>query len=61
MAKLSNILKAGKTEKYSVRKHNICKLCGRSRAYIRRFGTCRLCFRELANKGELPGVVKASW
>jgi len=31
------------------------------RAYIRIFGLCRLCFRELANKGELPGVTKASW
>ena len=38
-----------------------CKLCGRPRAYIRRFEMCRLCFRELALKGEVPGVVKASW
>ncbi|PJA22548.1 30S ribosomal protein S14, partial [Candidatus Beckwithbacteria bacterium CG_4_10_14_0_2_um_filter_47_25] len=36
-------------------------LCGRPRGYIRWFGLCRLCFRELAAKGELPGVTKASW
>ena len=29
--------------------------------YLRRYGMCRLCFRELAHKGEIPGVVKASW
>lgn len=50
-----------KTEKYAVRVHNRCSLCGRSRAYMRRFGICRLCFRELAHKGELPGVVRATW
>lgn len=61
MAKKSNIARASKKLRYQVRYHNTCKLCGRSRAYLRRFGLCRLCFRELANKGELPGVVKASW
>ena len=33
----------------------------RPRAYYRKFGLCRVCLRELANKGELPGVTKASW
>ncbi|HZZ98525.1 MAG TPA: type Z 30S ribosomal protein S14, partial [Candidatus Saccharimonadia bacterium] len=33
----------------------------RSRGYIRMFGICRLCFRQLAAKGELPGVTKASF
>lgn len=61
MAKVSNINRATKKLKYKIQNHNICKLCGRSRWYIRRFGLCRLCFRELAYKGELPGVVKASW
>lgn len=61
MAKKSNIAKAKKKQKYSVRNKNICNLCGRSRAYMRRFGICRLCFRELALKGELPGVLKATW
>ncbi|MCJ7829709.1 type Z 30S ribosomal protein S14 [Patescibacteria group bacterium] len=61
MAKVSKIIKSKKKPKYKTRKHNRCQLCGRSRAYIRLFGLCRLCFRELANKGELPGVTKASW
>lgn len=61
MAKLSKIVKNQKKPKYKTRKHNRCKLCGRPRAYIRLFGLCRLCFRELANKGELPGVTKSSW
>lgn len=47
--------------KYDVRVRNRCKKCGRPRAYIRRFGLCRICFRELALKGEIPGVVKSSW
>lgn len=47
--------------KYQVRYRNRCKLCGRGRGYMRKFGICRLCFRELALKGEIPGVRKASW
>jgi len=34
---------------------------GRPHAYMRKFGLSRLKFRELAHKGELPGVKKASW
>jgi small subunit ribosomal protein S14 len=47
--------------KYAIRTHNRCRICGRSRGYYRKFDMCRLCFRELAHKGEIPGVVKASW
>lgn len=47
--------------KFSSRQKNRCQLCGRPKGYIRMFGLCRLCFRELAHKGELPGVTKASW
>ncbi|MCJ7793252.1 MAG: type Z 30S ribosomal protein S14 [Candidatus Marinimicrobia bacterium] len=61
MAKKSKIIKDQKKPKFSSRRHNRCRLCGRPRGYIRLFGLCRLCFRELAHKGELPGVVKASW
>lgn len=61
MAKVSNIVASKREPKYKVQKKNRCQLCGRPRAYIRRFGICRLCFRELAHKGDLPGVVKASW
>ncbi|MEK9143589.1 MAG: type Z 30S ribosomal protein S14 [Patescibacteria group bacterium] len=61
MAKTSDVVKFYKKQKFAVRARNRCGLCGRSRAYMRLFGICRLCFRELAHKGELPGVVKASW
>jgi len=61
MAKKSLIAKAKRKPKFKVRAYNRCPLCGRSRAYIRRFGMCRLCFRKMALKGEMPGVVKASW
>ena len=40
---------------------NLFNLCGRPRGYIRRFGLCRICFRELALKGQIPGVRKSSW
>ncbi|MDO8551594.1 MAG: type Z 30S ribosomal protein S14 [bacterium] len=60
MAKTSKIVKQ-KNLKYVNRYRNRCQLCGRPRGYIRQFGLCRLCFRELAHKGELPGVKKASW
>lgn len=61
MAKISQVVRNQKKLKYSNRKRNRCLICGRPRAYMRQFGICRLCFRELANKGELPGVTKASW
>lgn len=44
----------------STRGENRCKITGRPRGYMRYFGLSRLTFRELALKGELPGVVKAS-
>jgi small subunit ribosomal protein S14 len=50
-----------KQPKFSTRKHNRCKICGRPRAYLRKFGICRLCFRGLALRGEIPGVSKSSW
>ncbi|MEK7534213.1 MAG: type Z 30S ribosomal protein S14 [Patescibacteria group bacterium] len=61
MAKVSSIVKFKRKQKYKVRQRNRCNLCGRARSYMGRFGLCRLCFRELAIKGELPGVTKASW
>ena len=44
-----------------VRLHNRCKLTGRPKGYIRQFGLSRVMFREMANKGLIPGVTKASW
>lgn len=61
MAKTSLIAKANRGSKFKVRNYSRCRLCGRARAYYRKFGMCRLCFRKLAQHGEIPGVVKASW
>lgn len=61
MAKKSLIAKAQRTPKYPVRAYHRCRLCGRPRAYLRKFGMCRICFRSLALKGDIPGVIKASW
>lgn len=61
MAKKSMIIKAQRSPKFSTRRVNRCKVCGRSRGYIRRFNMCRVCFRKLAHEGEIPGVTKASW
>lgn len=61
MAKKSLIAKAKREPKYNVRKYNRCPLCGRPRGYLRKFDMCRICFRNLALKGEIPGVVKSSW
>jgi small subunit ribosomal protein S14 len=60
MAKKSMIVRE-KRRKYKVRVRNRCERCGRPRGYMRRFRLCRICFRELANKGMIPGVVKSSW
>jgi small subunit ribosomal protein S14 len=61
MAKKSLRAKAKRKNKFRVREYNRCPLCGRSRAYFRKFAMCRLCFRKLAHRGDLPGLVKASW
>ncbi len=61
MAKKSMIAKAKRPAKFSSRKYNRCPLCGRPRAFLRNFNMCRICFRALALKGEIPGVMKASW
>jgi small subunit ribosomal protein S14 len=60
MARNVQILKSKQTPKFSTRKVNRCSICGRRHAYIGFFGLCRICLRELANKGELPGVVKSN-
>ena len=61
LAKKSMILKQQAEPKFSSRRYNRCKICGRPHAYLRDYGVCRICFRELAYKGQIPGVRKASW
>lgn len=61
MAKKSVIARAEKKPKFSTRKVNRCWKCGRKHGYMRDFGLCRICFRELANRGDIPGVRRSSW
>jgi small subunit ribosomal protein S14 len=43
------------------RKHNRCRVTGRPHGYYRKFGLCRNKLREAAMRGDVPGLVKASW
>lgn len=61
MARASQWAKLNRPPKFSTRAVRRCQVCGRARAVYRDFGLCRLCVRQLALKGELPGVTKASW
>ena len=61
MAKKSLIYKSKRKPKFPTRGYNRCFNCGRSAGFMRKFGLCRICFREMALKGEIPGVTKASW
>ncbi|MBI2122167.1 MAG: type Z 30S ribosomal protein S14 [Candidatus Sungbacteria bacterium] len=61
MAKQSVIARALKKPKYKSRLVRRCFRCGRKRGYMRAFDACRICFREMANRGEIPGIKKSSW
>ena len=61
MAKKAMINKQRKAQKYSTREYTRCTICGRPHAVLRKYGICRIFFRELAYKGEIPGVRKSSW
>ncbi|PIW92817.1 MAG: type Z 30S ribosomal protein S14 [Candidatus Nealsonbacteria bacterium CG_4_8_14_3_um_filter_34_13] len=61
MAKKSQIAKSKKVPKFPTRTTPRCFRCGRKRGYMRKFGLCRICFREMVNKGEIPGIKKSSW
>jgi small subunit ribosomal protein S14 len=61
VAKKSLIAKAKRRQKFKARQYNRCQFCGRARGYLRKFGMCRVCFREMASRGLIPGVTKASW
>jgi len=43
------------------RLHNRCEITGRPRGFLRKFKMSRIAFRELAHKGQIPGVKKSSW
>lgn len=61
MAKISMINKQRKGSKFPTRNYTRCTVCGRPHAVLKKYGLCRICFRELAYKGQIPGVRKASW
>jgi len=61
MATEAHIAKSKRRPKYSTRIVRRCWRCGRNRSYLRDFDLCRICFRELADKGEIPGITKSSW
>ena len=61
MAKKSMIVKANRKQKFKVREYTRCERCGRPHSVYSKFHLCRVCLRELAYKGEIPGMKKASW
>ena len=61
MATYAAMAKMRKALKFKVRHRNRCRLCGRPRGFYRDFGLCRICFRNMALRGEIPGVTKSSW
>lgn len=61
MATTARWAKLERKPKFKIRQRNRCRRCGRPRGYLRKFKLCRICFRQLALRGEIPGVIKASW
>lgn len=61
MPKKSLIEKAKRKPKFAVRAYTRCTVCGRARGVFRKFGLCRICLREMAHRGLIPGMTKASW
>ena len=61
MAKTSMKVKASRPQKFNVREYTRCQRCGRPHAVLKKYGICRICFRELAYKGQIPGIKKSSW
>ena len=61
MAKTSMKIKQQREPKFSTQAYTRCNICGRPHSVLRKYGICRVCFRELAYKGQIPGVKKASW
>ncbi|MGC5627364.1 type Z 30S ribosomal protein S14 [Georgenia sp. Z1344] len=61
MAKTALKQKASRAPKFKVRGYTRCQRCGRPHSVYRKFGLCRVCLREMALRGQLPGVTKSSW
>ncbi|GAB6932370.1 MAG TPA: type Z 30S ribosomal protein S14 [Calditerricola sp.] len=61
MARKALIVKSKRKPKFKVRAYTRCERCGRPHSVYRKFKLCRICLRELAYKGQIPGLKKASW
>ncbi|KRL97862.1 type Z 30S ribosomal protein S14 [Liquorilactobacillus satsumensis] len=61
MAKKSQIAKNKRQAKFSTQEYSRCARCGRPHSVYRKFKLCRVCLRDLAHKGQIPGMKKASW
>jgi small subunit ribosomal protein S14 len=61
LAKKSQIAKNKRPAKYSTQAYTRCERCGRPHSVYQKFHLCRICLRELAHKGQIPGMKKASW
>lgn len=61
MAKKSQIAKYNRPKKFKVQEYTRCERCGRPHAVVSKFKLCRICLRELAYKGQIPGLKKSSW
>lgn len=61
MAKTSWWERLKREPKFETRRKTRCFICGRARGHLRKFGVCRICFRNLAHRGQIPGLVKSSW
>lgn len=61
MAEYQKAKSQGKKPVHPTKIYNRCSLCSRRHGYMRFFGICRICFRELAIRGEIPGITKSSW
>lgn len=61
MASKRVFARMNKEPKFSSRRENRCKITGRGRSVYRKFGVSRIVLRELALKGMVPGMRKASW
>jgi len=61
VAKTSMKIKQAREPKFLPWPSPPCLIGGRPHSVLRKYGICRICFREMAYKGEIPGVRKASW
>jgi len=61
MARKAMVVKQKREQKFKTREYTRCSIFGRPHAVLKKYGICRICFRNLASKGEIPGVTKSSW